>query len=488
MRRLSALDVLCVVLIAAGLAAWTCGIRHRYFDYDELEHLYALWRVHAGDRPFVDFFEGHPPFLWYLLAPGLPAYDLFSFPLFPLRVLTAAGHLVFLLALGRNVALSFARLARPVSFPRAAFIVGTLVLAGNPSVIWYLVEFRLDAWPNALLLLAIDRYRRTAAPPLRAAFALAFVGTLTLLCTPKLALLLVLFCLCSLAAGDARGRRAAGLAAGTLAALLAGALFLRAAGLDLRLVYALCVRYHRLLGARGGFGHGMAAAILGQPPLVAFAAAALAGWLLVARRRLAAQPFELSVALFLVVQPIVVPFGFPQYYAPWFLLAIAFVPWLELGLRQAPAVRRLAGTAALVLAGATLVVDLRTFLAVDQTAPVVAFNAWAHARVPAGATVAGDVAHLPIYRRAVFYHLADSRQPNGYTTEAALADLHLGELGARMTPAAYDRELEAGRPALIVPGPLLSPPENEAVARYLARHRSAYGALASPAGPVELRR
>lgn len=487
MRRLHALDALAALLAAAGAIAWTYGILRRYFDYDELEHLYAIWRIHSGDRPFTDFFEGHPPFAWYALAPALGAFNLISFPLFPLRFLTAAGHVVLLVALGKNVALSFSRLERPVALSWTAFVIGVLMFAGHLSVLWYLLEFRLDAWPNALMFLAVHRYRRRIDRPFPGALRLAFVCGLTLLCSPKLALFFALFCLCSLAAEGERRARAAGLAVGSVGAAAAGGLMLLVAGVSPRLVYQLCVTYHAMLAARGGFGHGLAVAIGAQAPLLMAAVASLAGWLLVVGRRLRAFPFELAVVAFLVIQPAFVAFGFPQYYAPWFLLAMIFVPYLELGLRRVPAAHRLAIVAGFVVAGANVVVDLRTFGAVDQTAPVVAFNAWARTHVPPEATVAGDLLGAPIYRRSVFYHLAGSRQPNGYTTEEAMRDMRLTSIGERMTSAAYDRELEAGRPALIVPSRLLSPLEHEAIERYRARHRAEYRAVTTPAGPVDLR-
>jgi hypothetical protein len=486
MRRLRALDVIVALLLVAWAVAWTCGIRHRYFDYDELEHLYAVWRIRSGGRPFYDFFEGHPPFMWYALSVGLPVFDLFTFPLFSLRFLSAAGNIVLLWALGKNVALSFSRLPAPAAFSWRAFAVAAAVIGGHLSVIWYLVEFRIDAWPNALMLLAIYRYRKSAGRPFRSAFVLAFVSSLTLLCTPKLAAFFALFALCSLVAEDARLARLAGLGAGALAAVLAGCLCLRVAGLSPRLAYQLCITYHVALGAKGGFGHGLAQAIVAQPQLVAVLFSALAAWLLVAERRLRRFPFEVSVVAFLIFQAAFVAFGFPQYYAPWFLLGLVFVPYVELVARRRPALHRFVIAAGLVFAGANLVRDLGVFPANNQTAPVVAFNDWARRNVPPDATVAGDLLSMPIYRRSPFYHLADSKQPNGYTTEAAMTDIGLPWIAERMTPAAYDRQLEAARPALFVPSRLLSEPQSEAIARYRARHAAELHAVPSPAGTVEL--
>ena len=140
-----------------------------------------------------------------------------------------------------------------------------------------------------------------------------------------------------------------------------------------------------------------------------------------------------------------------------FCWGIVFVPYLELALRPTPIAHRLAVVAGLLFAVVNVSRDLRTFATANQTASVVAFNNWAAAAVPPDATVAGDLTHLPLYRRGVFYHLASSSPPNGYSTEAALREMNLpSSFSDRMTPAAYDRELETERPFLIVRGDLLS--------------------------------
>jgi len=38
-------------------------------DEDEVEHLHSAWYVFQGYSPYKDFFEHHPPLLWFLLAP-----------------------------------------------------------------------------------------------------------------------------------------------------------------------------------------------------------------------------------------------------------------------------------------------------------------------------------------------------------------------------------------------------------------------------------
>jgi hypothetical protein len=487
LRRLGPLDALCALLVAAWLVAWTLGILHRYFDYDEFEHLYTTWRIANGARPFYDFFEVHPPFLWYPLSLLVRAFGPRSVPFFALRALTAAGHVALLIAIAKNVSLSFARLPQPIRLAWPTFAVAVLLLGGHLAVTWYLLEFRLDAWPNALLLLAIHRYRRQVDAPFRRAFELSLVSTLTLLCAPKPIGLFVFFAGFSLIAGDRRLLRLAGMAAGGLVAVAVGCLFLLAVRLDPIAVYRLSLSYHAALNAKGGFGHALARAIWEQPALLAIVLAGAMGWLLVAGRRILDFPFELAIITFLVFQATFVSFGYPQYYGPWFLLGIALAPYLELALRRLPMAHRFAVAAALVIAAANIVRDLQTFGGENQTAQSVAFNRWAWMVVPPGAIVAGDVSKIPLYRQGVFYHLLGSYAPSGYATESVMRDMNFPPFSDKITPEAYDRELESARPALFVESKLLSAAQSEAIDRYLARHRAEYHRLISPRGPVFVR-
>jgi hypothetical protein len=486
-RRLDPLDVLCALLVAAWLVAWTLGILHRYFDYDEFEHLYTTWRIQNGARPFYDFFEVHPPFLWYPLSLLLRAFGPTSVPFFALRALTAAGHVALLIAIAKNVSLSFARLPQPTRLARSTFAVGVLLLAGHLAVTWYLLEFRLDAWPSAILLLAIHRYRSRIDAPFRRAFELALVSTLTLLCAPKPIALFVFFAGFSLIAGDRRLRRLEGMVAGGLTAVAAGCLFLVAVRLNPIVVYRLSLGYHAALNAKGGFGHALARSIWEEPALLAIVLAGAIGWVLVAGRRILDFPFELAILAFLSFQATFVSFGYPQYYGPWFLLGIALVPYLEVALRRVPIAHRLAVVAALVIATANIVRDLQTFGPANQTAASVAFNRWAWKVVPPGETVAGDVSKIPLYRQGVFYHLLSSYAPSRYAIESVMRDMSFPPFSDRITPEAYDQELEAAHPALFVESKLLSALQSQAIDRYLARHHAEYHRVSSPRGPVLLR-
>lgn len=485
-RRAGWPDAACVALLAGWAVALALGVGRHRFDYDELEQIYAIWRIKTGARPFYDFFEVHPPLLWYPLALLLRPFAHLSSPAFGYRVVTLAGHLASLLALGRNVALSFERLPSPRPLRARSFALGVLLFAGASVVMGYLVEFRLDAWPNALLFFAILRHRR-ATPSFRASFELALLALLAIVWSPKLIALFGLYALVDLARGDQRGPRLGGLAAGAAASLLLAALALAAARLDPRLVYRLVIAYHQRLNAAGGFGHQLARAVAEQPALLALMASSLIGWFLVMGRRCATQTFELAVALFLAFQLAFVSFGYRQYFAPWFLFGVVFFPYLELALQRTPVIHRAFLVVVLMGGVVNVVQSVRGFQADDGVTKRLAFDAWAALRVPPDATVAGAVSRLPLYRRSALSVVVYSIAPSGISTADLLNDVGLPGLAAQATGEASARELEAAQPMLVIEGGILSPTQTAALARYRARHRDAYQRVDSPTGPVYLR-
>src|SRR4051812_50042173 len=76
---------------------------------------------------------------------------------------------------------------------------------------------------------------------------------------------------------------------------------------------------------------------------------------------------------------------------------------------------RFALVAGLALAGVNATRDLFTFVTAHQTAPVVAFNDWAAQAIPPDATVAGDLMHIPLYRRGGFYSPPRPLSPPGHS-------------------------------------------------------------------------
>ena len=137
------LFVVAFLALAASLKiamAWRAPI-----GPDEFQHLHAAWCVWMGQTPYVDFFEHHPPFLYYLLQ---PVFWLFS-PDFGL-ILAArgmmllinlfVGYVTYLLArmsFGRRTAWwSLALLASDFLF----FERGFWVLTDVPAVLLTLIS------------------------------------------------------------------------------------------------------------------------------------------------------------------------------------------------------------------------------------------------------------------------------------------------------------------------------------------------------------
>ena len=59
-----------MVVVLALLVLFGCLWKiaeRRDLDVDEIQHAHAAWLIHAGEVPYVDFFEHHPPFYWYFL-------------------------------------------------------------------------------------------------------------------------------------------------------------------------------------------------------------------------------------------------------------------------------------------------------------------------------------------------------------------------------------------------------------------------------------
>jgi len=101
-------DALTVAVVILTVQAWASAIARRGFDYDELEHAYAIWCIKLGLRPYRDFFECHPLFLWYPLSLLFKLVGDSYAILFVCRVLTGLGHVAFFIGLGKNTALSSA--------------------------------------------------------------------------------------------------------------------------------------------------------------------------------------------------------------------------------------------------------------------------------------------------------------------------------------------------------------------------------------------
>ena len=468
-----------VLVMAIGAGAWITGIRHRFFDYDEIYHAHAVWLIGQGYRPFHDFFGSHSPLLWYALAslwrilPDAPA------ALLPLRLVGATGVLVSIVAM----ALAWWSVRREL--PAGWLMVGVAAIAFHRDVLDFGLEFRPDSWSTALLFLAFFLFLtgKPASTPLRCALfgCLASIGVLS---SPKLFLLPLLFVAIDALTRVRRGEQVAmamiGYAGGLIAALLLVVAFLRVAHVDPWLTFQMAIRYQASFASHSAFRRGMLDSVLRHPQLLVLVVAGVAGWcghLITTRRR--PEPYETAVVLFLVLQCFIIDRPYKQYYGPWFLLAACFVPFAGFHLeRTFPRAGAWCFGLAIVLSGATAW-SAGQWFARDQGAQhMLAFYEAIVRRVaPDAAIVAYPPLH-PVVRRDVFYGWNRTTDPGGYGTERIMRTLAVPGYSERFEAAYYRRELDARQPAAIV-APLnddatYEPMQWAAVRDFLAEHRERY--------------
>ncbi|HEY7374244.1 MAG TPA: hypothetical protein VIF57_18925 [Polyangia bacterium] len=507
-RAVSALtltDVLCFALVVWGVFAWQAGILHGGFDHDEFEHTHAIWLISHGRRPFYDFFECHPPFLWYPLVPLVRLVGDRYAILFVLRFLTALGHLAFFVALARNVSLSLDRLAgQRTSRAELArlFVPGLLVLAAHPAVLLYLLEFRMDSWPNALLLSAIYRYRASPRDPLRSSAELGFLATIAVACSPKLLVFAAAFIGLDQVSragaeasppartgpiADLRVRRLAGLAAGGIAAALSLLLILLALRLDPRVVFRLVIGYQAQFNEHAGFGHGLAQSIWEKRVLLAIVVASAVAFVAHVKGRLRSHPFESAIIVFLGVQLLLVRFANKQYYGPWFLMATGLTPHLIALAGRVRLLRPLVIAAAIVYGAFNLFDDHQQYAHQGRAAAEIALRQRLLELSPPGGSVVVSMERHPLFRFDTLYHVVSSSGPSGYGTNQIMTTMNLAPFSARFSPEFYQRELEEMPPDLIVLKGWFTPGQRQGIEAFLARHAGDYRRVDTPLGPTLVR-
>lgn len=489
LRSLGAVDAVCLALLLLWAAAWSAGVLHRGFDYDEFEHVHVIWLIKSGLRPFYDFFECHPPFVWYPLA-GLFRLVGDSYALmFVCRSITAAGHVLFLTSLALNVALSMRRLPDAGGPSLPTFVPWMMAILGTPLLLSYLVEFRIDAWPNAVLLLAIYRYRTHPPHVLRSSVELGLLAGAAICCSPKLIVFVALFVAASLAFEDRPLLRLAGIVSGGAASLALATLILLALRLNPLDVYHMAITYHELLNRNGGFGHGLAEAVWSNKVPLAIIVAGVISWCLVVRERVGSATFELAVLGFLALQLVLVGFPYKQYYAPWFVLGTAFVPYVGRLLVRSKPLYSLALAVAILYAGANAWVSYRQFHVDREAQGMIERFQWLESMVPPRAFVAASMAQVPpLFRRNAHYHISTSFSPSGYDTVRVMQDMNRAPFSERFTEENYLRELEVAKPVMVMIGPGLGQEQLRAVDRYLAPRARLYRRVDHPYATVLIRK
>ena len=60
---------------------------NRQFNHDEFESVHSAWKIIHGERIYIDFFQHHHPFFYYLLVPFIKALGETSFTIVCMRIL-----------------------------------------------------------------------------------------------------------------------------------------------------------------------------------------------------------------------------------------------------------------------------------------------------------------------------------------------------------------------------------------------------------------
>ena len=208
-----------LAIAAALLSARVWFIAHRALDLDEFEHVHAAWSVARGLLPYRDFFEPHPPALYFLFAPLFAGARVASDPATAVRALIAARAAMWLLTIA-SVAVVY-RLGALVR-NRTSAAIAVVLLATSSQFLESMLEIRPDVPAVLCLLTAIwcittaEERGRSLRPSVYVVGGLAYGASLlftqkTLFAAPGLAVALMRM--------DRRPTRAGLFAIGALAPL-----------------------------------------------------------------------------------------------------------------------------------------------------------------------------------------------------------------------------------------------------------------------------
>lgn len=122
--------------LVLGLVFIVCFLSfNRLFDHDEFEAVKSAWKIYTGNRIYVDFFQHHAPFLYYLLTPLFPVFGETETTILAARMLMlgfALGILYLCYAIAR------------ILFDRHVAVVSVLFLVATPMFAHKVIEIRPD--------------------------------------------------------------------------------------------------------------------------------------------------------------------------------------------------------------------------------------------------------------------------------------------------------------------------------------------------------
>ena len=465
--------VLAAFAVVSVIDAWIAGILHHIFDFDEIQHAHAIWLIAHGKRPFIDFFEVHPPFAWWALTPMVQLFPRPIEYLIALRFFAAAGSLAAMAMLAFNLRAAHRDLPWP-------WIAGGLLL---PAVfMWnvaYFAEFRIDSWPLALILcgsaVAVGERKSIS----RSAFA-GFAVVSGMLLSPKFVFLAVALLAAVVVMSVRRGagevvKTALAYAAGAAASVGLASALLLAHGIAPSMAFDLVIRFHAAFARVARFPASLSSALRDEPLLLALIAGGFACWLIsVIRRRIVPAPLEVATAVFLALEIALVPLPYKQYTVPWFLLGSLFIASIYYAVER---VRfAISEIAVLLLLAWTIQLGMssaafwRIWRGVETQRQY--FDYLAAAGVPGKRVLVPMAAH-PVNAFDATYYTNRTDDPAGtHDSETVMAGLGI-DASRHFNAAAYHEELERNRPFLVINRDL-SPVHTRVVAQYLRDHGAEY--------------
>jgi hypothetical protein len=436
------------LMLVSGIVAWATGIHALGYDYDEVMRGHSTWLTAQGLRPYRDFLDCHPPY-FAILTPvvrasaGDPCVLLWT-----LRIVSAIGNTLFLASLA---ALGAAVVPAPGKW---AAIFGLAFVAFQPTVLPFLAEFRIDGWGYALVGWGLYRFRRSARGGYHEFELGALTGIATLFFCPKLALLAPLVVIADLIFARVPARTAIrgllGFFGGAASAGILFVCYLLWQGIDLSRTFELLVRYNAISNANLGVRFGLFQAILANRLLCVVTGACILGWGLdQIRHRNRPDPYLVAVAVWLLLQALLVSYPYKQYYAPWFLVASCFVvhvcgrlsDWLGPG----RLIVFLVACAFTIVADAGLCNRLMEHSAAQSDQTLIR---WMNRVTRPEDRVVGSPPLHPIDRFDTFFLSFNTFDIHGFDAQRILAQLP--SFRQRITPARFRDELEENPPALVV--------------------------------------
>jgi len=129
-----------VLLIILIIFIFTCSFSKK-FDCDEFEAIHSTWKVASGEIIYIDFFQNHNPFFYYLLAPVVLASGAKIATLYTARFVLALMFLMILLFIYKIGVTSFdevtGKTALILAVPSLLFLRGVEI---RPDIAMLLFE------------------------------------------------------------------------------------------------------------------------------------------------------------------------------------------------------------------------------------------------------------------------------------------------------------------------------------------------------------